>query len=127
MRQAGQEITNDPIVLKILEILRQQNRTEKDLLVALKLPNSTFTKWKYQELKSYKKHLNEIAEYLGVTPRYLTEGIDDYINIDTISTSEMELLKMYRGMKKENRECLMKTANVFYNATLYERKMNESS
>ena len=113
MRPSINELTNDKIVLKIMELLKIQGKTEKELTDYVGLANTTFTKWKYKGLKSYRKHLDKIAEFLEVTPEYLTEGVDDIINLSTMTTSEIKLLQLYRKMGDNAKEVLLKTAGIF--------------
>ena len=113
MRPAVNELTNDIVVLKIMELLKIQGKTEKDLTDHVGLANTTFTKWKYKGLKSYRKHLDKIAEFLEVTPEYLTEGVDDIINLNSMTASELRLIQMYRKMGNDAKEILLKTAGYF--------------
>ena len=116
MRPAINELTNDPIVLKIMELLKVQGKTEKGLTDHIGLANTTFTKWKYKGVKSYRKHLEKIADYLEVTPEYLTEGVDDIINISTMTASELRLIQLYRKMGNDAKETLLRTAGHFVGA-----------
>ena len=113
MRPAVNELTNDPIVLKIMELLRLQGKTEKDLINHVGLSNTAFTKWKYKGVKSYRKYLEKIAEYLEVTPAYLTEGVDDIINLSALTASELRLIQLYRKMGNDAKETLLRTAGHF--------------
>lgn len=113
MRQTTNDLTNDAVVLKIMELLKIQGKTEKDLTEHIGIANTTFTKWKYKDLKSYRKHLDEIAEYLGVTPAFLTEGVDDFINLSTMTTAELQLIRLYREMSSDAKETLLRTAGFF--------------
>ena len=65
----------------------------------LGLGNGTFTKWKYDNGKSYLKHLGKIAEYLGVSKSYLLEGINEVANDEKLSSKEMKLLEIFRNLK----------------------------
>ena len=113
MRPAINELTNDSVVLKIMELLKVQGKTEKDLTEYIGVANTTFTKWKYKGVKSYRKYVDKIAEYLEVTPGYLTEGVDDLINVSTMTTSELRLIQMYRRMSTDAKETLLRTAGHF--------------
>lgn len=57
MRQTKHELTNNVVVLKIMELLKMQGKTDNNLTNYHGLANGTFTKKKYHELKSYRKHL----------------------------------------------------------------------
>jgi hypothetical protein len=74
MRKTEKELTDSPVVLKILDELKIQRKTEKEMEVALKLSNGTFTRWKYMNGKSYMNHITEIASFLNVTEEYLLEN-----------------------------------------------------
>ena len=75
--------------------------------------DNKWLKWKYKDVKSYRKHLEKIAEYLDVTPAYLTEGVDDIINLSTMTTSELRLIQLYRKMSNDAKETLLRTATHF--------------
>ncbi|MGN0631418.1 MAG: hypothetical protein ACI4JN_08845, partial [Ruminococcus sp.] len=66
MRKAKHKMTDDQVVIRILNLLQQQEKTGKDLEQALGLANGVVSKWKYLGIKSYKNYLSEIAEYLNV-------------------------------------------------------------
>ena len=119
MRQTKHQLSNDPVLLRIMELLKAKQITEKEMLASLGYSSSTFTKWKYNNVRTYRDHINEIADYLEVSSEYLTQGVDDFVNMDTISSSELQLLKYYRKMGNEERNCLLETARYFYNSTSY--------
>ena len=51
--------------------------------------------------------------YLEVTPAYLTEGVDDIINVSTMTVSELQLTQLYRKMSNDVKETLLRTAGHF--------------
>ena len=61
----------DTIIEKIITLLKQQNKTQKNLTDFLGITQNAFTDWKSGRIKSYTKHLPKIAEFLGVTVDYL--------------------------------------------------------
>lgn len=71
MRKAKNELTRNPVVLKIMEQLQAQKKTEKEMEIALGFGNGTFTRWKYMNGRSYMNHIDRIAGYLNVTVEYL--------------------------------------------------------
>ena len=121
MRQAKRKMTEDPIILRITDMLKIQNRTEKELVQYLGLSNSAFSSWKFENSKGYEKRIDEIAEFLGVTKKYLLEGIDDLVNMDTITGTEIKLVKLYRNMGNKERKSLMRICEYLVNSTKYER------
>ena len=98
MIKNSRPLSKDPVLLRILDLLKQQNKTQKNLTDYLGLHPNTFNNWKYQNTQSYLKHLDKIAEYLDVSPGYLirgnTVGADtaDYTPLETKLINEVRLL-----------------------------------
>jgi transcriptional regulator with XRE-family HTH domain len=103
MRKNKNEITDDPVVLRILKILQKQKKTGKDLERELGLSNGTVSKWKYLGIKSYKNHLETIAEYLNVSVEELQNGFEE----DELNADEKCVIAMYRKLSTDER-CYMK-------------------
>ena len=59
------------IIEKIQNLLKEQNKEQKDLCEYLNLSKSTFSSWKSGVTNSYLKHLPKIAEFLGVSVDFL--------------------------------------------------------
>ena len=56
---------------RISFLLKEQRKTQKDLCEAIGIKKNAFTSWKNGSNESYRKHLPQIAEYLGVSVDYL--------------------------------------------------------
>lgn len=56
---------------KILELLKQQGKKQKDLTDYLGVSKNLFTDWKSGRIKSYQKYLPQIADYLECSVDYL--------------------------------------------------------
>ena len=104
MVEAKRELTRDPIVHRIIALLSEQGKTDKELLEYLGMGRNTFVSWKYGRIKSYQAHINEIAEFLDVSPNYLLRGVDDEINVETMSDTELQLIKSYRAADREGQK-----------------------
>lgn len=63
---------------RICELLIAQGKKQKDLTDYLGISKNSFTDWKSGRVKSYTKHLDKIAEFLGVSADYLL-GIEKEI------------------------------------------------
>lgn len=120
MRTPNGELTNDGTVLRIMQALKTQNKTEKDMERDIGLSNGTFTAWKYRNGKSYRLHIDKIAEYLNVSPNYLLIGIDDEVNMNDMNENEINLVKMYRTLDPKRRKCLMEIIKNFVASAKYE-------
>ena len=59
------------VIEKIQNLLKEQNKEQKDLCEYLNLSKSTFSSWKSGVTNSYLKHLPKIAEFLGVSVDFL--------------------------------------------------------
>ena len=121
MREAVRKMTEDPTVLRIIDQLKMQGKTGKELEKHLGLSNGTFSAWKFGNVKSYKKRIDEIAKFLGVTKEYLLEGTVDHINRETITETEKKLIQMFRDMGNDQQKHYIKLGEYLTNLTRYER------
>ena len=119
MRKQVRQMTDDPVVLRIIDQLKLQGKTEKELVGYLGMANGTVSSWKFANVKSYKTYISQIAEFLNVTEEYLLEGEDDVNN--TITGREIKLIKLFRSMGNEQQKCFMKNAEFLAMSTKYER------
>lgn len=56
---------------KIIQLLSEKKRTQKELTDFLGIEKSVFSAWKSGSSQSYKKYLPEIANFLDVSVGYL--------------------------------------------------------
>lgn len=68
---------NSDTIIKIMELLKEQNHQQKDLTDYLGIKRSVFSAWKNGTSASYKKYLPEIASFLSVSTDYLA-GRSEY-------------------------------------------------
>lgn len=125
MRKPKNELTNDQTVLKIMELLREQRKTEKDLERYIGLSNGTFTRWKYRGSKTYIQHIEKIAEYLDVPSKYLKSEVENVMESYEITKEELRLIQFYRRMGKDKQDVLLKSA-VFFVELADLKKGNEN-
>ncbi|MDY4029511.1 MAG: hypothetical protein SOY46_09690 [Butyrivibrio crossotus] len=130
MRKATRELTKDPIVLRILEQLKLQGKTEREVEQGIGLASGAFTRWKYMESKSYMTHIGKIAEYLNLTTEYLLDTENSMVKTDTMSDIEIRLIKMFRKMSSGKQNCLIMTAEYFLETEdkkdMYSKKYNRN-
>ena len=55
----------------ILELLKEQNKSQKELTSFLGISEGAVADWKKGKTKSYKKHIDKIAEFFNVSVDYL--------------------------------------------------------
>ena len=115
---------------KISTLLKENKKTQKDLMDFLGLEKSSFTAWKAGKNTSYKQYIKEIADFFGVSTDYLLGKDDeDYIKaydetgeplflddevreiVDSLRTRpEMKIL--FSASKKATKEDIMKTVKI---------------
>ena len=105
-------LTLEPTLERILDLLHQQRKTEKELIAYLGLANGSATKWKYKHGKSYFKYIKKIAVFLGVSTDYLIHGSDN-VTHENLTGQEMNLLRLFRSMNEDDRNCLVNVASKF--------------
>lgn len=90
------------ILIKILDKLNEQNKSQKDLTDFLGIHSNNFTNWKNGRNTSYLKYISQIAEYLNVSTDYLLGS--EYKNNpseDTLDEFENKILILARTNGKQ--------------------------
>lgn len=121
MRIPKRPVTDDPVMLRIIEQLEEQGKTEKGLIEFLGLTSNMFTVWKYGDSKSYMKRIDKIAEYLGLTKEYLLNGRDSGSIENILTGTEIRILTMYRSMRSEEQEIFIKVGRSLTDASKYHK------
>lgn len=91
---------------KILYLLHKQNKKQKDLTDFIGLTKNTFTNWKLGTSQSYKKHIDKIAEFFGVSADYLL-GIEEQTIKKPLSEEEKRFNEAYEIFKTLDADELM--------------------
>ena len=79
---------------RICELLAAQRKKQKDLTDYLGISKNSFTDWKSGRVKSYTKHIPQIADFLGVSTDYLL-GIEESPIKKPLSEDEERLMELY--------------------------------
>ena len=108
-----------------MEVLKIQKKTEKELIANIGLAEGIFSKWKYNEVKSYRHHLKEIADYLNVPVDYLTGGVEDIIDVHSMTDAETRLIQLYRHMGKREKASIVDIAELFVDSTMFRERKSE--
>ena len=108
MRNTNRTVADEPVLNRILATMKEKGVNQKDVAQYLGLGNGAFTKWKYDNGKSYMKHLNKIAEYLGVSRTYLLSGINEVENDEKLSPKEQRLVEAFRELKKAEQDMFLR-------------------
>ena len=118
MRARTREMTDDPIVIRIIDQLQVCDKTEKELELFLGVSNGTVNSWKFKNVKTYTKWIDQISEFLDTPKDYLLEGARDY-NGEKITPSEMKVLELYRQMGNKQQVTLMSLMDIMVESTRY--------
>ena len=89
------------ILTNIIEELKKQQKTQKQLCEHLGLTQNSFTEWKSGRGTSYKKYLPQIAEYLGVSVDHLLGNSEH--STQKLSTEQVSLLLNYAALTDEQK------------------------
>lgn len=81
------------IVDKIIMLLEQKDKSQKELTDYLGLEKSTFSAWKSGKSKSYSKYISKIAEFLNVPINFLLE-IGVFSNWDMIYKNRKKIVNL---------------------------------
>lgn len=112
MANHTRQMTVDPVLQRIIDSLIKQNKTQKSLIDYLEMHPNTFNNWKYANSKSYYKHINEIAEFLNLTPGYLLKGNTISADIAGLSPTEKRIIDKIRTLTDEQQKSIADTLDL---------------
>ncbi len=102
MRKTVREVTKDPVMLRIMDVLYEKGSTAQELIAYLGIGKNSFDNWKFGTSKSYLSHIAGISDYLGVSLDFLIRGKE--MNADEFTVEEQNLLYGYRSLNKRRRD-----------------------
>jgi transcriptional regulator with XRE-family HTH domain len=88
-----------PIVMRIDDLLAAQNKGRKDLIIAIGANRGVLTNWDKRETVPAADIALKIADYLGVSLRWLITGKDE----QGLTLEERNLLVKYRSLDDRDR------------------------
>lgn len=93
---------------RIINVMKETGIKQKELCDYLGKGEMVFSNWKAGRSESYKKHLPQIAEFLGVSVDYLLgkEQKKEAVQTDSQSREEKidELMSLYAKLSPERKE-----------------------
>lgn len=108
MRNTERPVTDDPVLGRILTTMEKKGVNQQDVTRHLGLGNGAFTRWKYNNGKSYLQYLTRIADYLGVSRDYLLLGKEEIVENEKLSNNEQKLLETFRNLKKIEQDMFLR-------------------
>lgn len=93
---------------KIIQLLKQKNKSQKNLTDFLGLHSNNFTNWKSGNNTSYLKYISQIAEYLEVSTDYLLgtdnkkslpqDAMQEQSNVAYLDNKKIHLIPLYESV-----------------------------
>ncbi len=120
MARTTRKTIDNPVVQRIVDLIRKQGRKEKDLMDYLGIAPGAMPKWKYDGSYVYTKYIYEICEFLDTTPNYLFFGPED--EEERLSPAERELIRTYRSLDDGRKKCIRDTLGYFKESKRSKRK-----
>lgn len=98
---------------RIVSLLKQQGKKQKDLTDFLGITRHAFTDWKSGRIKSYQKHIPKIAEFLGVSTDYLLGKENSPLSCDNeLSPTQKELIALFDSAAPELQSAVLAVLKV---------------
>ena len=111
MATTTRKMTDNPVIHRILRLIRKKGKRERDLTDYLGLPPGSMSRWKYDGSYAYIKYVLEICEFLDTTPNYLFFGPED--EEERLSSVEKEIIRIYRSLDDGRKKCIQETLGYF--------------
>jgi len=100
---------DNEVFARIDQLMKKQRKKVKEINDLLGLKRCTYSNWKRGKSETYLKYLNQIAEFLNVTPNYLLCGSDSVeTNENNQKRMEDALVDIVRRIPRKDAETLMK-------------------
>ncbi len=107
------KINQNPVFLRIHNLMQDRRITGKELSERLGLASCTFSQWKRDEnRKGYLIHINEIADILGTSPTYLIWGVEDE-ELTKLTPQETDVVRLIRRIDARKIKCVKDMMEIF--------------
>ena len=100
----------DEIGARIKEARRKHGWTQDDLAAAVGVSRSAVAQWETGRAGQLTPNLTRIASVLGIGVEFLTLGEDKRGPVQTRTSDELAMLRLYRECAPEDRQFLLRTA-----------------
>jgi len=103
MRKERRPIVDNDIVNRIIFTMQKRGVRQKDLMENIGVASQVFSTWKYDNGTSYMNYIDQIADYLNVTPDYLLRGTIEQTEVE-FTEEDKALVKNFHKLSKRQRE-----------------------
>ncbi|MCR5232372.1 MAG: hypothetical protein K6E53_00460 [Lachnospiraceae bacterium] len=112
--KSNKELTKDPVMLRIIGLLEEQGKTDKEFTDFLGLVPGTFSHWKYDGNRTaYLQYINPICEMLETSPNYLFRGVENMDDVAGLTPMENELIRLFRVVDAKKKRNIVDTLRLF--------------
>ena len=118
MATTDRKMTGNPVVQRIIGLIEEQGKKNRDLTDFLGLSPSTITKWKYDGSNVYLKYIEPICEFLDTTPNYLFIGQKEESDFGSLTPVEIEVIRRFRKLDNGRKKCIRETLRYFTDVNL---------
>lgn len=94
------------IIERIVKLLSQQNKKQKDLCNYIDVSTSTFSNWVSRNTDPPSKYIIPICEFLNVSCNYLLTG-EEVSSAPALTSEQEELLSYYGSLSKTDQRWVM--------------------
>ena len=95
---------------KILELIKQKGITQQAFLRDMGLDKSTISDWKRGSNQSYKKHIEKIADYFGVSIDYLLGRGNMTFTVPASQKKTAMVLECFDALSDEDKDKVIEYA-----------------
>jgi len=92
----------------ILQLLKEQSKTQKALCEHVGINPTVVTRWKTGEATSYMQHITRIAGFLGVSPDYLLGARNEKTSEGSFTDREIGLIQAFRKLDYPRQEHILR-------------------
>lgn len=92
---------NENVIKRIVRLLREQNRQDKELCDFIGVAQTTFVNWKKRNTDPKSKYIPSIAEFLGISEKYLLTGKEDQWEPSITAKDEKDIKKAIDAVKNQ--------------------------
>ena len=106
MRRTMHMANENPVVARITDKLIQEGKSQKSLMDYLGTSRMLYSDWKAGRANSYKHYIDQIAQFLNVSPTYLLRGEEENVYLK-YEDDERELIRLYRFLNADSKNKIL--------------------
>ena len=121
MKETKREVTDDPIMLRIIEAVDKSGKKASELMDFLSISKNSFDNWKFRGLKSYMTYIDKIADFTGTSLDWLIRGYEP--DSSMLTADEIEIVQGYRNLNVVRKNLMRDLLDNLVEVSQYEGSM----